>query len=559
MRRGWQVLLVLTILLVLPLISAENQVVINSKDWKDVSSGMLYAKLRNLDVHYVVEETHGVQLSSEVLNKNLKEVLLVESNNNLFIRGYEGRLRQDGFQAVKFISNTPYETNLKLAEKLVSENQINSFIVMDDAYPYNILSVAPYALTTKSYVLFVNDGNLDAVYNFLSQNADNILLYGRMSNKIQEQLSIFSPDVINTGNKIGDNIEIVKRFEKEKSPTQIIFTNGEFIEPSFFNNEFPVLFIGTTNIPSDVMEYIYQSNAKAGVVIGYDLYTNAKTIRDATGMRIFLKYGQGREEQIYALDIFPLPKSEPEFALKAINYNTLTNQVEVIYENTGNTFVYLQALSHKFKVNGVEVVSSIGDEEAFFLDVGDTKVILYGEVDLSSFSQETVLVESKVLFGEIPESLEKLFTKETKLNFVSYNDESSINVLGVKYNKAKKQFEVVVENLGDEETYVDLEIFDLFVEGQKTIFGGDITSIGKGKKKTITIDAELTEEDLNANKLVNIRAWYGTREDALVKTSKFSIDLEVVEGFSLGTAGVVLLYAVIILLFFLMRKKKRKH
>ena len=75
----------------------------------------------------------------------------------------------------------------------------------------------------------------------------------------------------------------------------------------------------------------------------------------------------------------------------------------------------------------------------------------------------------------------------------------------------------------------------------------------------ITIDAELTDEDLDASNIVNIRAWYGTREDALVKTSKFSVDLEVVEGFSLGTAGVVLLYAVIILLFFLMRKKKRKH
>ena len=165
----------------------------------------------------------------------------------------------------------------------------------------------------------MNDDNIDAVYNFLSQNADDVLLYGRLSTKIREQLSIFSPDVINTGNKIEDNLEIVKKFEREKAVTQIILTNGEFIEPSFFNNEFPVLFIGTTNIPSKVMEYIYQTSAKAAVVIGYDLYSNAKTVRDATGMRVFLKYGQGRDEQIYALDIFPLPKHDPEFSLKSGN------------------------------------------------------------------------------------------------------------------------------------------------------------------------------------------------------------------------------------------------
>lgn len=549
------VIAMLFLLLIIPAAFAEDQVVINSKNWQDVYSGSLYANLKKLDVHYIAEESHGVQLINEVLNRDKKKILLLESKNEPFIFGFESKIGEIGFEVEKFLSTDGIGTNLKLAQRIVSETGLNSFIIIDGKLGYNALSVAPYALLTNSFVLFADRGNVDEMENFLNENAEEIIIYGHVNRDVKERLVKFNPEIISTGDRHQDNLEIVTRFLKKIDTKQILLTNGEVIEPGIFNREFPVLFIGTTNVPQHVIDFIQESDIRTGVVIGYDLFANAKKIRELTGIRIFLKYGQGRNEQLYALDIFPLPNYNPEVGIKAVRYNTASQQLEVIYENNGEVFAYVQALSHNLKVNDLSV-AEVGDEHAFFLDGGEIVTITY-DLDLNDYLDETITTQSKIVLGDTPGSLIKLLTIESTVEIIAAKDDSRIEISSVVYNKGTRRFEITIKNTGVEDVYADAEIVDLIIAEEKVTLGTEQQRIQPGRKGIFKIKALLEEVDMEDNSRIKVYIRYGAREDALIKrlTQEFAL---VIKSRNYKLAMLAVMVLAIVLLLSSIRKKRRK-
>src|SRR3989344_1808007 len=124
------VLVVIVFCILLPSVAAVDQVIINSQDWRDIYTGLLYAQLTGKDAHFVAEKTQGLQLINEVIDKNKKEVLLIESETPTAI-GYGSLLKNAGFTVEKYSSDDPYQTNLEFAQKAIQEKDIHSFIVID--------------------------------------------------------------------------------------------------------------------------------------------------------------------------------------------------------------------------------------------------------------------------------------------------------------------------------------------------------------------------------------------------------------------------------------------
>ncbi len=545
-------IILFVLLLLIQTAIAEDQIVINSKNWQDVYSGMIYAKIKGVDVHYIVEETQGILLIKDVLDKNKKEVLNLESEDNPFIFGYKEKLEKEEFK-VETLSGGE-EENLQLARRIVEQQKIDSFIVIDDKLGYDAISVAPYASATKSFVLFANKDNIDEVFDFLSENAQQVLLYGGVDREVKEALKPLNPEVIETGDRYTDNIEIVKKFLDKRATKQIYLTNGEFIEPGLFNNEFPTLLIGTQNMPDGVVDFILESDVQVGVLIGYDLFDNAKNIKDLTGMKLYLKYAQGRNEQLYALDIYPLPKYNPNVEIKAVQYNTATKQLEVVYENTGDFFAYVQALSHDLKVNG-DSIAKVGDKEAFFTDAGTATTRIY-DVDLSNYLNEEIVAFSKVALGDSPASLTNLFTAENKVEIVSAEDYSEIKITDVVYNKGTKRFEVTVRNTGKENVFAAVDIVDIIITDKKRTIGSEQLEIRPGKSEVFKIKVQLEEIDIEDNRKVKVHAKYGSRKDVLIKSLLQEFDLAIK---SIDYKPIVAIAIIIIILWqFFAIKKKRK-
>ncbi|MBU0469971.1 MAG: hypothetical protein KKA62_04605 [Nanoarchaeota archaeon] len=552
------ILLSLLLVLIIPVVIAEDQVVINSKNWQDVYSGQLYASLNDLEVHYVAEETQGLQLVNEVLPRDKKGVLLIESDKEPFTFGYKAKLEGVGFEVEEFISTDAKKTNLELAKLTLEKQSVSGFIILDGSLGYSALSVAPYAILTKSLVLFVDRNNIDEVYQFLQENTRDILIYGSVDRTVKDRLAPFSPEIINNGDRYKDNLEMVRKFLDLKDSKQVTFTNGEFIEPGLFNSEFPSMFIGTSNVPDFIIDFIKETDVKAGVVIGYDLFQNAKKIREQTGIKILLKYGQGRNSQLYALDVFPIPSFQPSVDIKEVRYNALTKQLEVVYENTGEVFSYVQALSIDLLVND-ESVAQVGDEEAFFLQAKDISTVTY-EVDLSRYvdDEETIFADSKIILGDTPGSLVKLITKKMEVAVISVEDNSEIEIAGLVYNKGTQRFEITIKNIGKEDVYANLELIDLMIAGEKVSLGAEQQKIKPGSSGLFKIKATLEEVDFEDNPQVTVHARYGAREDALIKHLTQEMKLVVKSRDYKPILVVVMVLVIVWLLVSLFKKKKRE-
>ncbi len=552
------ILVVFIVSFTIPLVNAKSEIVINSRDWHEVYSGLLYTELRsnNETAHYVLPDTgQGVALYKEgLINKN-NSIILIESKKPA-IFGYESQLLGARYNVSEVISED--DLNFELGKKITEEKKIKNFIIIDGALGYDSIAVAPYAILTNSYVLYTDKNNINQITSFLDENADKIMIYGRVEREVREKLKKFNPEIINNEDRYLDNIEIVKKFIEITDAKQITLTEGDFMETGLFTKEFPSLLIGTSNIPDSIMEYLDSSEIKAAIVIGYDLYDNALRIRRATGIRVFLKYGIGVVNnnpvgQVYALNNYPIPGYNPEITIKDIRYNTLTKQLEVIYENKGDVYTYFRALSHDLKINN-NSIKAVGDQESLFIEKKSTTATLY-DLDLTNYTGEEIIAFSKVAFGEGKSSLAFLLEENRTINIIALEDNSKIELKKIEYNKQTKRFEIEIENIGEESAYANPEIVDLILNDEKTTIGGEQQRIPSKSKKVFKIKADLDPVDIEDNSLLNIKIRYGSREDALIKFLKEERELKIKTNMTLILV-IAAIVAILITAFILMRKKQ---
>ncbi len=560
MKKTRMLLVLLTLgIFFLPTVLAEQQVVVNSKNWQDVYSGIIYSRLMNLPLNYLIEESQGLLLIEQgVINPGLPEVLLIESESESFVKGYQQRLETAGYTVEKLSSKRGKDTNIKLAERvLAAKNDLESFILIDGGLGYGAISVGPYAALTNSLVLFADKQNIEEVVDFVTEFGNEVLLYGHLDREVKNAFADKNPQIINTGNPTTDNIEMVKLFF-EKNPTkQIYLTDGEYLEPGLISGSYPLLLVGSSNVPQQTLEYLQEADVTTAVVIGYALFPQAQFIKEKTGIRIFLKYAQGRDAKLYALDMFPVPKYDTTLAIKAVRYNALSKQLEVVFENTGEVYAYVQTLDHDLQVDNASL-ATLGDEEVFFLDAGEIKTRVY-DVDLTAYLEENIIAKSRVTYGETAASLTRMFTAENPLEIIKEEDNSAIAFEELFWNKRSKRFEIRIKNIGPVSVHVNPEIIDLIIAGEKVTLGGEQQSIGVGGSKIFKMKAaEFEEEDIEDNPKVKVRAHYGQREDALLKsiTSELPFTVKGTDYKPLLLIGAV---ALAVFLFLFIRKKREEE
>jgi putative cell wall-binding protein len=79
----------------MPAACAQEQVVINSGDWRDVYSSMMYANLCGMPASFITDAPHATALPN-YLGKN-PDIVLVESETSPFFANYEETLTNEGF------------------------------------------------------------------------------------------------------------------------------------------------------------------------------------------------------------------------------------------------------------------------------------------------------------------------------------------------------------------------------------------------------------------------------------------------------------------------------
>ncbi|MBR9703323.1 zinc ribbon domain-containing protein, partial [Candidatus Woesearchaeota archaeon] len=126
------------------------------------------------------------------------------------------------------------------------------------------------------------------------------------------------------------------------------------------------------------------------------------------------------------------------------------------------------------------------------------------------------------------------------------------------YEKSSGKFFVFVENVGEVDAYVKLELIDVIINGETVTIGADDTiKIPSGRGIWIPVSADLVDEDFLDNKEIRVRAYYGERELALIKITEAEFEFRL-GGLPLGkiVLYVLVIGAILLLLLFFMTKKK---
>lgn len=565
-------ILLIAILIIIStvIVSADTRVITNSGNWKDVYSGMLYANLQGSTGYFLTSPRHATIIHYSI-PETADEVQIINSRTNPYAAGFGTILQNNGVDNI--VEITTNNANIELLDRLP---EIDKFIILDDSYGYNSISVAPLAVLGEYYVLFADRTTIGQITNILDdRDVKEIILYGQVDREVKNAIEDYEPIIINTGDRFDNNIEIVKKYQKEYAEQngaprkQAILSNGEFIETSLMSGADPVLFIGFSNVPDQVRKYITDSELEVGTLVGNELIGTATFIRRQTGLSVFVKFGQGSRTpqttiaQVEDLDRFPIPRYGLSLAIVSAVINTATNNLEITYQNKAPIGTFLQAVSLQLiDDNGPFTLPQerLGKEPEF-VDANDFKTIIYelkdsegGTIDLLGNDISALLT---TIFGESPKSLEQTLIANLSVSEVTIIDSTEMDILDVSYSESGSKFLVKVKNIGNNTAYATIELLDIYVNGEYLIFSADsVEKLEPGETKVIEVATTMEEEDYSENEIVNVKLLYGEREMALTKIIQRPYPFKFAATNYLIVVVVVL---VIILLLLIIFRKKCKN
>lgn len=529
-----KIFLLILVLLFSSSVYAEDFVVVNSNDWETVYLGQIYANIKGLDSKFVLDFQQGIELL-KLIPSEVDSVLLIETSP--IISNMDSRLKDKGFEIEK-LSGDVSEVNLELLEK----SELNSLILLDGSFGHNAISVGGYAVASKKMPVFVDRKNLPVLTGYEAMS------YAGLDSSTREQYESIILESINEGDKFSNNLEILKKHLELAERKQILLTDGSIIEAELLKGADPVLLVGNTNVPEDIIQAIKDSGVSVWVAVGTDVVGNARIIKEETGLSIFIKFAQGRNEQQFPLDTFPIPTFDYMLDITDVSYNKATQKIEITFENSGDNFLVFKGDYDVLQEDSV--TNSFGDEKGIFIPEKSSLTLEYN-------SDQGSLLSYNVLLGEDEKALEYLLQGTATMKEIDFVDNSEIIIDKVVYDNSIKRFKVYVSNVGVEKAYYRAEI-NLNIDEDLETFSSEEVAVLAGEQSMIKVRAVLEPIDIEDNPEIDVEAKYGAREGILIKSTMVSIPL-VVKGFNWLYLVVLLIVIVLIAVVFIFAKKKKTN
>ena len=543
------------LLFLLPAVSAKI-VVINSEDWKDVYYGIMYAQYENLPVYFANSPNPAGLFN--ILPKD--RVVLIESSSKPFIPNLEAQLKMRGFIIdQKIILRTPYRD-------LMPKN-VESFYVVEEDFPYLTIPTGALARASNSWVLIVNDANVNDVANLLA-SAQKVVLVGKFKRNIKNVISKYATQRIDANNKFALSVKIAEEFLKIKKTQQVLIADGKYLEPEMLKGACPVLLVGTNKLPDEVLDFITSHGIRTVVAIGMHLTYVGEKIREKSHKKIavFIKYGMatpGVSKQIYALTMMPLPQPVIKLTILQAVYDPNAKKLRIEYENRGNTGAFVFTTFRVLK-NGKELASG-GDEQPVFIGAGERLWKSY-DVSLTDLTGN-ITVEFYTSYGESPENLDTYLTQHGKfgppyslpLKISKITDASEVELEKVIYYKDRKEFGVKIKNIGSVKAAVIVKLLDVKINGIPQSLSSKVYFLSPEEEKEVFIPAELDDADLEDNKMIKVEIDFGEKEDRIVKSKVKTLELEIVEGVPIFVYAGIGIVVVAFLILILRNPKKKSY
>lgn len=555
--------LVIAISLILLLVSsASATVLIDSQDWTDVYSGM-YQTYENWDrgePYFVKNPSASNILSGGIFP--VGNITVIESTEEPFSGNMESRL-----------NSMPGEYNIhevlevgSANQELIPESQ-EDFIIVPRGYPEAAVVATPLARVTDSWVLIVDDENLEQVSSIAEEAQGNVIMIGSFVRDVENELEQNSDEQILTPNAHELSVEVAKRFEEEKSFDRVILSPGNSLSKTSFEEEIPIL-ITYDRAPSPaVTEYMKNEGSSIGGALlespQFSVVGNSLESELSRDIVIMVKFGQARGDQssIYAPSLFPLPGENVDFVVESASYDPSSGQVLVTYRNPNEVDVY-ELSSFNLMEEGSSIASA-SDESPVLIAAEDTRTVSYGiDASSSSINDESVL-EFSTTYGTNPDSLDKVLTNQGEfsqpyrmnLSTANISDNSNISLESVAYVENVERFKVVLKNEGPVDAHSAVTLRGVSVRGQDRSYASGTVEVPESESETVYIAANpaLDRIDIDQNEELRAVVSYGKEEDLRLKEINREVEFRTAGGipilgsFSSGTTAAAALALVLLL------------
>ncbi|MEM4330311.1 MAG: hypothetical protein QXY64_04080 [Candidatus Bilamarchaeaceae archaeon] len=563
----------LFLLLIFAIASAENYVVVNSIDGRDVLSGIFYANVKNEPVKFMAYPNGDAEFLAMKVGKG-KEVLLIQSKDRPVSTTLKQAIERRGSTVQIFESIDGGQTNLDLAVR----SGAKKFIIVDSAYADGALSTMSYAALKGAYVIFADKNNIDNVVNVV-KDANEIIVYGYADAAVKEKLGKLGKNIKYIGkgeDRYEDNVEVSRILMKDYNITSVYFVEGTFIEEGMVDSKIPFVLSGRL-VPdvtyNFVKEMVKQDQLKTSYLIGGTKITTA--IRDMRkrieadlqeeGINktfgIWMRYAQvipssGTDNKPTALDVFPLPAYIPKLAIGEVFYNRVDKTLNVRVDNVGDGPAYFLT-DIRVQVDGKDY-KVFGTDNAELIEREDKKGLTYS-LDLSQLESGNVSAIVIVKYGSGKRTIEDYVTYTGPLAFISYVDKSNVTAKSIRYDKNNKTLVLFLKNAKDTTAYASPDV-EMFIDGEKTIIVGPRNiELPANALVPVSIPAELKDSDLEANPEVTVYVQYGSRMGYLVNKGTFRLPLEYEKfDYLICIGGALLLLILLAIAYYLWQKQKKR-
>ena len=558
-------LLISVIFLLLPL--AQADLIANSYDWRDVYTIMIYSHYLNRTFHFV-NNLGEAEILSMTLHKHQHQKIF-ESKTNSVVKNFQKFLHLRGFSSLSTEYFTDYKTLQFDLYRRVNE-RIKGFIVVNDRFGYDAISVTPYALINNYWVFFYSPQIEYHLVSLLNSERKPVIFYGEFFTKPWVDLHT-NYTVINRNSFMGNNKAILELLAKQTnlSKSWLVVCNGKYLGEGYLLEKMPVTF---TEQPVDfVVNWCEKNGVRLVEVVGPENVRFGQSILDSSNRTIGVVVRAARtftgssllRGKKFVLRMLPVDEPTASIQIGEIYYNIPSKSLIINIKNNGNigTYYYLSGIGTFY-----------GEKESFPFYVPVLHYLPAGkEVSISiplNLSEVPEKVELLLLYGyEFP--LKKY--GETTIFNVTKDltvDNSSIQLVSLYYDYYRHKLSLVLENNGSVPTNCFGEVYDFnFLGENRTLFFGP-AKIDSGKTITLSLPIRLEQSDLFNNSKLVVRIYYGENSNKMMK--QLTETVSIVQKKSPLTALVVFVSEnktiiicsvstiVLIILILIVLKKKRK-
>ena len=495
-------------------------VIVNSLDYRDVLAGAVYASANSNTFVFATDASQAVFISHYyTLSKDIPLIYL--EGNRSVLANMAALLRESGMKNLTVVQDRP------IPDWVADQFPSQQAIVVGSQYGQDALSVAPYAALTRSPIFFVDEPSAAGplMDKLASRGYMRVLLYGPIAHQLPAGSTgrLQNPWTIDTGSRYTNNIQIASEFLKLSPSSQVMFLSGHTFEKSMVDRRYPIVLVGSSDVPAELLDFLDSSGVRTGVVFSSDAgivdgVSRVRILRP--NLSIFIKFGEGfrviNQTQPLMTMALPSPQIAGMVDILNISYNIPQKVFELQVRNRGDP------ISLTAEASNADVGSATSSQIAI---ASGTTTTLSIPLDATTAISGQIIpnVSITVRYGEdthLLDNIETIIYSDVPLSY--YNDTTSVSLTGISYSDERKAFIVQMDGNG----WVDGSV--RFVINERPIslsFSAHVQgSTSVEIKYLLTPDEEKFVNGLSADYFLRM----GSRPDILLRESR-------------GQAGVVLL------------------